>query len=38
MLQALNEMRTEKAPLPSEVSLMLIAASGGGGIQVMAEI
>ena len=38
VLQALNEMKTEKAPGPSLVSLELIAASGGEGIQVMAEI
>ena len=38
MLQALNEMKTGKAPGPSEVSLELIAASGGVEIQVMAEI
>ena len=38
MLQALNQMKTGKAPGPSEVSLELIAASGGVGIQVMAEI
>ena len=31
-------MKTEKAPGPSEASLELIAASGGVGIQVMAEI
>ena len=38
MLQALNELKTGKAPRPSEVSLELIAASRGVGIQVMAEI
>ena len=38
VFQALNEMITEKAPGPSEVSLELIAASGGEGIQMMAEI
>ena len=38
VLQALNEMKTGKAPGPSEVSLELIAASGGVGIQAMAEI
>ena len=38
MLQALNEMKTGKAPGSSEVSLELIAASGGVGIQLMAEI
>ena len=37
-LQAINEMKTEKDPGPSEVSLGLIAASGGVRIQVMAEI
>ena len=30
--QALNEMKTGKVPGPSEVSLELIAASGGVGI------
>ena len=38
MLQALNEMKTGKAPGPSEVLLELIAASMGVGIQAMAEI
>ena len=38
VLQALSEMKTGKAPGPSDLSLELIAASGGGGIQVMAEI
>ena len=38
VLQALNEMKTERAAGPSEVSLNLISASGGVGIQVMAEI
>ena len=38
VLQALNEMKTGKAPGPSEVSLELIAASGGVESQVMAEI
>ena len=38
MLQALNEMITGKASGPSEASLQLIAATGGVGIQVMAEI
>ena len=38
MLQALNKMKTGKAPGPSEVSLEVIAACGGVGIQVMAEI
>ena len=31
-------MKTGKAPGPSKVSLKLIGASGGVGIQVMAEI
>ena len=38
VLQALNEMKTGKAPGPPEVSLELIAASERVGIQVMAEI
>ena len=38
VLQALNEMKTRKALGPSDVSLELIAASGGVGIQLMAEI
>ena len=38
VLQATNEMKTGKAPEPSEVSLELFAASRGVGIQVMAEI
>ena len=38
VLQALNEMKTGKAPGPSEVSLELIAASRGVEIQVMVEI
>ena len=38
LLQALNEMKTVNAPGPSEVSLELIAAGGGVGIQVMPEI
>ena len=38
VLQALNEMKTGKAPGHSEVSLELIAASGGVRLQVMAEI
>ena len=37
VLQEVNEMKTEKAPGLSEVLLELIAASGGVGIQVMAE-
>ena len=35
MLQALNEMKTGKAPGHSDVSLEMIAAIGGVGIQVM---
>ena len=38
VLQALNEMKTGKVPGPSEVPLELIAASGGVGIHVIAEI
>ena len=38
VLQALNEMKTGKVPGPSEVSLELIANSGGVRFQVMAEI
>ena len=38
VLQVLNEMKTGKAPGPSEVSLELIAASREVGIQLMAEI
>ena len=38
VFQALNEMKTGKAPGPTEVSLDLIAANRGVGIQVMAEI
>ena len=38
VLQALNEMKSEKAPGASEVSLELIAAGRGVGIEVMAEI
>ena len=38
VLQALDEMITRKAPGHSEVSLKLIAASGGVGIQVMVEM
>ena len=38
VLQALHEMKTGKVPGPSEVSLLLIASSGGVGIQVMAYI
>ena len=38
MLQAWNEMKTGKSLGPSEISLKLIAASGGVGNQLMAEI
>ena len=38
VVQALNEMKTGKTSGPSEVSQELIAANGGVGIQVMAEI
>ena len=38
VLQALSETKTGKAPGPSEVSLELIAASGGVGSLFMAEI
>ena len=38
VLQALNEMKTGKAPGPFVVSLELIAAGWVIGIQVMAEI
>ena len=38
VLQAINEMKTGKAPGPSEVSLELIAAREGVEIQVMPEI
>ena len=38
VLQALNEMKTGKAPGPSEVSLELNAASRGVGIQMVAEM
>ena len=38
MLQVLNEMLTGKSPGPSKISLELIAASRGVGIQVIAEI
>ena len=37
-IQALNEMKTRKTPRTSDISLELIAASGGVGIEVMAEI
>ena len=38
VLKALYEKKTGKAPGPSEVSLELIVAGGGVGIQVMAKI
>ena len=38
VLQVLNEKKIGKVPGHSDVSLELIAASGGVGIQVMAEI
>ena len=38
VLEIINEIKTGKALRPSEASLELIAASGGVGIQVMAEI
>ena len=38
VVQALNEMNTGIAPGPSVVSLELIAASRGVGIQMMAGI
>ena len=38
LLRALNEMKTGKSPGSSEISLVLIAASGGVGIHVLAEI
>ena len=38
VVQVVNEMKTGKAPGPSEVSLELIDASGGVGIQVIDEI
>ena len=38
VLQAFSQMTTGKAPGPSEVSLELIAAIGGVGIQVMFEV
>ena len=38
MLQALNKVKTGKAPDFSEVSLVLIVASEGVGIQMMTEI
>ena len=38
VLLALNDMKTGKAPRPSDVSLELIATSGAVVIQVMAEI
>ena len=38
ILESLNEMKTEKAPEPSDVPLELIAASGEVEIQVTVEI
>ena len=38
VLQTLNEMKTEKVPGHSEVLMELITASGGVGIQVMANM
>ena len=38
MFLALSEMKTGNAPGPSEVSLEMIADSGGVGIQLMAKI
>ena len=38
VLQALNEMKDGKVPGPSDISLDLTAASGGVGIEVMAEL
>ena len=38
VMQELNEIKTGKANGPSEVSLELIAAIAGVGIQVMAEM
>ena len=38
VLQASNVMKTGVVPEPSEVSLELITASGGVGIQVMAYV
>ena len=38
VLQAMNEMKTGKAPGPTVVSLELIAASMAIGLEVMAEI
>ena len=38
LLLALNEMKTGKAPGPSEVSLELVVARGGVGIHAMAKI
>ena len=37
VLQALNEMKTGRAPGPSHLSLELIAASRGVGIEVIVE-
>ena len=38
VLQALDEMKTGKAPEPSEVSQELVPTSGGVVVQVIAEI
>ena len=38
MEQASNKFLTAKSPVPSDVSLELIAASGEVGIHVMAEL
>ena len=38
MVQALNEIRTDNATGPSDVSLGLIAASGDAGIYVKGEL
>ena len=38
MLQALDDMKTGKAPELSDTSFQLISASGGFGIQVTADI
>ena len=37
-VEALNEMKTGKAPKPSHTSLKMVAASSAVGIQVMAKI
>ena len=38
VVQVLDEKKTGKAPQPSDVSLELIAACGGVGLHVMAEM